>query len=210
MTMTEDEQGRQKKRRRLWLALAALVVHPGGAGRAAVPEREPLQEPDYEPDVRLAGQAGAPVSVELRLLPRPGFVLYDLTVEEDPAFGAEPLLHANTVTASIRLLSLWRGRLEISEISVDEASLNLVRSPAGRWNLDPLFQHRRNQGRHGSRQAQIARRRCLISRPPTPASTSKTARRSCRFRWSTPTSRSGRRSPATGASGCAASRPAPT
>ena len=78
-------------------------------------------------------------SVELRLLPWPGFVLTDLTVEEDPAFGAEPVLHASTVTAAIRLLSLWRGRLEISRISVDEASLNLVRNREGRWNLDPLF-----------------------------------------------------------------------
>src|SRR5208283_49896 len=35
--------------------------------------------------------------------------------------------------------SLWRGRLEIGRISVDEASLNLVRTSAGRWNLDSLF-----------------------------------------------------------------------
>ena len=85
---------------------------------------------------------GRPVrlsSVELRLLPWPGFVLTDLSVAEDPAFGAEPVLHANTVTANIRLLSLWRGRLEISSVSVDEASLNVVRTGSGRWNLAPLF-----------------------------------------------------------------------
>jgi hypothetical protein len=90
----------------------------------------------------MAASLGRPVrlsSVELRLLPWPGFVLTDLTVEEDPAYGAEPVLHANTVTASFRLLSLWRGRLEISRISVDEASLNLVRTGSGRWNLDALF-----------------------------------------------------------------------
>ncbi len=78
-------------------------------------------------------------AVELRLFPRPGFVLTDLTVEEDPSYGVEPVLHANTVTASIRLLPLWRGRLEISRVSVDEASLNLVRSTAGHWNLDSIF-----------------------------------------------------------------------
>jgi hypothetical protein len=85
---------------------------------------------------------GRPVrlsSVELRLLPRPGFVLSDLTVEEDPAFGSEPVLHASTVTASIRLFSLWRGRLALDRISVDEASVNLIRSPEGRWNIDSLF-----------------------------------------------------------------------
>lgn len=89
----------------------------------------------------ISASLGRPVrlsSVELRLLPRPGFVLTNLTVDEDPAYGAEPVLHANTVTASIRLVSLWRG-LQISRISVDEASLNLVRTPGGRWNVESLF-----------------------------------------------------------------------
>lgn len=85
---------------------------------------------------------GRPVkisSVQARLLPRPGFEIDNLEVEEDPAFGAEPILHANTVDASLRLLSLWRGKLEISRVSLDEASLNLVRTEQGRWNVDALF-----------------------------------------------------------------------
>jgi len=85
---------------------------------------------------------GRPVrmsDVELRLLPSPGFILHDLSVSEDPAFGAEPILSARTVVASVRLFSLWRGRLEISQVSVDEASLNMVRSPQGRWNLETLL-----------------------------------------------------------------------
>jgi hypothetical protein len=85
---------------------------------------------------------GRPVrlsSVELRMFPWPGFEINNLSVAEDPAYGAEPVLHANTVRASIRLLSLWRGRLVIDTISVDEASLNLVRSGPGKWNLDRLF-----------------------------------------------------------------------
>lgn len=89
----------------------------------------------------LSASLGRPVhlqSVQLRLLPRPGFVLSDLSVEEDPAFGAEPVLHANSVTASIRLFSLWRG-LQIGRISVDEASLNLVRNREGHWNVESLF-----------------------------------------------------------------------
>jgi hypothetical protein len=36
-------------------------------------------------------------------------------------------------------LSLLTGQLEISQISVDDATLNLVRASAGQWNLDPLF-----------------------------------------------------------------------
>ncbi|MGB6696399.1 MAG: AsmA family protein [Terracidiphilus sp.] len=85
---------------------------------------------------------GRPVrlsNVEVRLLPWPGFVLYDLSVAEDPAYGAEPVLHANKVVASIRLFALLQGRVEIGTISVDEASLNLVRAGPGKWNLDALF-----------------------------------------------------------------------
>jgi len=85
---------------------------------------------------------GRPVhlsGVELRLLPSPGFVLHDLSVSEDPNFGVEPVLSARTVVASIRILSLWRGKVVVSRISVDEASLNLVRSPQGRWNLQSLM-----------------------------------------------------------------------
>ena len=74
-------------------------------------------------------------SVKLRLLPLPGFELADFSVEEDPHFGAEPTLHSSSVVAYLRLLSLWRGRLEVSRIHFDDASLNLVREPNGGWNL---------------------------------------------------------------------------
>lgn len=137
--MTEDSERRQRKIKRLWLALAvllslvvALVVPPLiGVNR-------------YKGQITrlMSASLGRPVhlsSVGVRLLPWPAFVLTDLAVEEDPAYGAEPILHANTVDANIRLLSLWRGRLEISSVSVDEASFNLVRNSAGHWNLDSLF-----------------------------------------------------------------------
>ncbi len=137
--MTEEVQGRQRKRGRLWLALAMLVVI---LAVLFVPPLVSLSSYKNRIVQLMSASLGRPVrlsSVELRLLPTPGLVLTDLTVEEDPAYGAEPVLHANTVTASFRLLALWRGRFEISRISVDEASLNLVRTEQGRWNLDSLF-----------------------------------------------------------------------
>ncbi|HEV2215052.1 MAG TPA: AsmA family protein, partial [Terracidiphilus sp.] len=114
------------------LLIAGLVVPPMisiGRYKARITE---LMSQSLGRPVRLS-------SVELRLLPWPAFVLTNLTVEEDPAFGTEPVLSANSVTASIRLLSLWCGKLALGTISVDEASINLVRAPNGRWNLDPLF-----------------------------------------------------------------------
>jgi hypothetical protein len=136
--MTVEIQKR-RTRRRLWMALAgvalllAVILVPPMIsinrykGRIAELVSQSLGRP-----VRLSG-------VELRLVPWPSFVLSNLVVDEDPAYGAEPVLHADTVTTDVRLLALWRGRFEISRISVDNASLNLVRMPGGRWNLDPLF-----------------------------------------------------------------------
>jgi hypothetical protein len=137
--MSEDAQPRQRKRKRLWLALAAL------AAILAILFVPPfLSVSRYKSSITqlISASLGRPVrlsSVEVRLLPRPGFLLTDLTVEEDPAYGAEPVLHASTVRASIRLLSLWRGRLELDTISVDDASLNLVRFAPGHWNLDSIL-----------------------------------------------------------------------
>ncbi len=137
--MTEETESRQRKRKRLWLALAAL------AAILAILIVPPfLSVSRYKSSITqlISASLGRPVrlsSVEVRLLPRPGFLLTDLTVEEDPAYGAEPVLHASSVTASIRLLSLWRGRLEIGAVSVDDASLNLVRSAPGHWNLDSIL-----------------------------------------------------------------------
>jgi uncharacterized protein involved in outer membrane biogenesis len=74
-------------------------------------------------------------SVKLRLLPLPGFEFSDFSVDEDPQFGSEPILHSDSVVAYLRLLSLWRGRLEVSRIHFDDASLNLVRDRNGGWNF---------------------------------------------------------------------------
>src|SRR5579871_4437916 len=136
--MTDDEKRPWLMRTRWWLLLAAVAI---ALAIIVVPPLVSITRYKSRITELVSSSLGRPVrlsSVELRLFPRPGFVLTDLTVDEDPAYGAEPLLHANTVAASIRFASLWRG-LEISRISVDEASLNLVRTTSGHWNAESLF-----------------------------------------------------------------------
>ena len=85
---------------------------------------------------------GRPVtirSVSLRLLPWPGFVLTDLSIAEEPAFGAEPSLRAPEVVVEPRLWSLWRGRFELSHVDLSDASVNLVRAADGRWNIGSVL-----------------------------------------------------------------------
>ncbi|HLJ88681.1 MAG TPA: AsmA family protein [Candidatus Angelobacter sp.] len=95
----------------------------------------------------LSAALGRPVkigAVSFRLLPRPGFDLYDFEVMDDPAFSAEPLLLCGEVTADLRLTSLWQGRLEIANLKLKSAtdkmppSLNLVRAQ-GHWNVESLL-----------------------------------------------------------------------
>jgi AsmA family/AsmA-like C-terminal region len=79
-------------------------------------------------------------TVHLRFLPRPGFDLENLAIDEDPAFGAEPMLRAREVVAVVRITSLLRGRLDIARLELTEPSLNLVRRADGRWNLEDLLE----------------------------------------------------------------------
>jgi len=93
--------------------------------------------------VSISSAVGRPVdvgSVQIRLLPRPGFDLENLVVYDDADYGAEPILRAGEVTAALRLTSLVRGRLEIARLDMTDPSLNLVRAPNGHWNLETLVE----------------------------------------------------------------------
>ncbi|PYV84799.1 MAG: hypothetical protein DMG93_03550 [Acidobacteria bacterium] len=79
-------------------------------------------------------------SLHLRFLPRPGFTLDDLVVRDDSTFGSEPVLRAADVTAWLRVGALLHGRIEISSLSLSNASVNLSRGDQGRWNIEDLIE----------------------------------------------------------------------
>jgi AsmA protein len=85
---------------------------------------------------------GRPVhldKVSLNLLPLPGFTIENLVVSEDPAFGSEPVIRADSVRARLRVWPLWRRRVEFSSISFTEPSVNLVHLANGKWNLESIL-----------------------------------------------------------------------
>jgi AsmA-like protein len=101
---------------------------------------------------RIASNIGASIGrpvhfdrVALSLLPLPGVVLTNFVVDEDPAFGYEPILRAGEVRATLRISSLWRRRIEFSKISLSAGdagiapNVNLVHTADGRWNLEPFL-----------------------------------------------------------------------
>jgi AsmA-like C-terminal region len=66
-----------------------------------------------------------------------GFALEanSVIVQEDPRFGQEYFLRADSMTVRLRWSSLLRGRVEFGTLSLSRPSLNLVRNAAGDWNL---------------------------------------------------------------------------
>ncbi len=89
---------------------------------------------------RALGRSVSASGISMRLLPRPGLVLSGFVVADNPEYGAESMLRADEVAAYIRLTSLWRGRLEIGTLAIDNPSLNLVRRADGHWNVEELIQ----------------------------------------------------------------------
>jgi len=90
----------------------------------------------------LSESIGRPIhldQISLTLFPLPGLTIENLVVAEDPAFGAEPFVRANTVRATFRVSSLWRHRVEFTKISLTEPSINLVETSQGKWNLESIL-----------------------------------------------------------------------
>ena len=126
-------------RHRILLGLALLVL----LGLAVVvPPLVNVNRYQRRVTASIASSLGRPVhldSVKLNLLPLPGFTLTNFVVAEDPAFGFEPVIHANSVRATLRMRSLWHRRLEFSRIALQEPSVNLVHLPDGRWNIESIL-----------------------------------------------------------------------
>lgn len=120
----------------LWLALMALIL------LAIVPPLITVNRLQHRIATSISRSLGRPVHLDrvtLNLLPLPGFTLDNLVVDEDPAFGSEPIIRANSVRATLRIRSLWTRRVEFSTISFTDPSVNLVHLPNGKWNLESIL-----------------------------------------------------------------------
>ncbi|HET7841881.1 MAG TPA: AsmA family protein, partial [Terriglobia bacterium] len=78
-------------------------------------------------------------AVTFHLLPRPGFTLENIVISEDSTFGAEPFARVDRMDCDLRLRSLLRWRLEVTRLSLERPSFNLVRNAGGDWNLESLL-----------------------------------------------------------------------
>ncbi len=87
---------------------------------------------------RLEAVFGRPVEVgsyDFSLWDGPTLSARSVTVGEDPQFGREYFLRAESVSVRLRWQGLLRGRIEAGTVSLDRPSLNIVVAPDGRLNV---------------------------------------------------------------------------
>lgn len=120
----------------LFVVAASLVL------LALLPPLLSVSRYQHRISTSIGASIGRPVhfdQVSLNLLPLPSFTITNFVVEEDPAFGSEPIIRANIVKATLRVTSLWRRRVEFSRISFTEPSVNLVHDSRGKWNVESIL-----------------------------------------------------------------------
>lgn len=87
---------------------------------------------------RLEAAFGRPVEVgsyDFSFWGGPSLEAHSVTIGEDPRFGREYFLRAESMAVRLRWQSLLRGRLELGTLSLTRPSFNLVRNASGEWNL---------------------------------------------------------------------------
>lgn len=65
----------------------------------------------------------------------PTLVAEEVTFSEDPRFGHEYFLRAESVKVRLHWQSLFRGHMDLGTVSFEAPSLNLVRNANGDWNV---------------------------------------------------------------------------
>jgi hypothetical protein len=98
---------------------------------------------------RLEAAFGRPVEVGnyyFSLWTGPELDAYPVRVGEDPRFGYEYFLRADSITVRVSFWNLLRGHLELGTVSLSHPSLNLVRNADGDWNLAEWLPRPENAG----------------------------------------------------------------
>jgi AsmA protein len=63
----------------------------------------------------------------------------DVSIAEDPAFGATPFLRASQLRAGVELIPLiFSRKLNVTGIVVDKPEIDLIQNAAGAWNFSSL------------------------------------------------------------------------
>jgi uncharacterized protein involved in outer membrane biogenesis len=95
-------------------------------------------------NARLEAAFGRPVDVDsysFSLWGGPTLEANGIRVAENPRFGHEYFLRADSLSVRLRWLSLLRGRFELESLSLTAPILNVVTDEAANWNLAEWLGH---------------------------------------------------------------------
>lgn len=85
-------------------------------------------------EVRLEGP------IDLKLFPWLAFEIQEAHVANPPEFADQPAIaEIGRATASLRVLPLLRGRIEVGTVGLEDAAFTVIRTADGRSNLDGMF-----------------------------------------------------------------------
>ncbi len=118
-----------------WLLLSAAFLLLAQTGISLL-----IQHTRLRTDLTASLEAafGRPVQVgsyDFTVWRGPALEARSVTVGEDPRFGQEYFLSAESLIIRLRWRSFLRGQLELGTLSLTRPSLNLVRNARGEWNL---------------------------------------------------------------------------
>ena len=119
-----------------WILTLAIALFAASAGLSRALRTSPARR--YL-TAHLEASFGRPVEVgrfDFSLLDGARLEAHSVTVSEDPRFGHEYFLRAETLTAGLRWPALLSGRFEFGTLSLSRPSLNLVRDAQGHWNIE--------------------------------------------------------------------------
>ncbi len=125
-----------------WKRLLTRIVLPAAALLVAIGLLAPMVNAGpYRERIRAALESSLhrPVKVgeaHYSLFRGPGFEIKDVLIGDNPAAGPEPFAYVGSLEAVVRLTSLWTGHLAFSTLRLNDATVNLVKTPAGPWNVE--------------------------------------------------------------------------
>jgi len=119
-----------------WIFILAVVLFAASMGLSRVMRSSAARRFLI---AHLEASFGRPVEVrrfDFSLLDGARLEANSITIAEDPRFGNEYFLRADTLRAGLRWSALLSGRFEFGTLSLSRPSLNLVRNSQGRWNIE--------------------------------------------------------------------------
>jgi len=139
------------RKKLLIILLCCVCGVAAAAGGAAWWAASHLRSPEFRSEfVRMLREAtGREVSIrgdlEVSMFPWIGLTARGFSLGNDPAFGQEPLLTADALSAHVKVLPLFRRRLVFDTVDLEGANLALVLDRDKRGNWDGLLERLREQ-----------------------------------------------------------------